>query len=66
MENKVNEVLKIMNHELNDTYTPILPSLLWSFSALDIDLDKEFADKAFNITLSNYNKLSYASKVLLS
>ena len=63
---KVNRVLAGMTGSLTDTYAPLLPSLLWSSTVLDIDIDEDFRRKASEITLQNYSKLSYASKVLLS
>ena len=54
-----------MTGGLTDSYAPLLPSILWSATALDIEINPGFRKKASSITLDNYNKLSYASKVLL-
>lgn len=65
IRDKVNNVLERMTDGLTDSYAPLLPSILWSATALDIDIEPAFRKKASAITLDNYNKLSYASKVLL-
>ena len=65
IRDKVNNIMERMTDGLTDSYAPLLPSILWSATALDIDIDPGFRKKASSITLDNYSKLSYASKVLL-
>ncbi len=69
IEEKISPVIERLTtaqlEQGNKSYTPILPSLLWSTVALNFE-QTEFTCKALDQCLSHVDDIPFASKALLS
>ena len=71
IEEKVSLVLKKLasiqlSTGLNDSYSHLLPSLLWSSICLNFKPNDDFTPIALSSALSNIDKIPFSSKVLLA
>jgi len=69
IETKVNQIIEeYLSFDLSPSLSGMLPSLVWSFTALDWNLqhNEDFWNKALKTMMTNQTALTFSAKVLLS